>query len=255
MHATQVNRPFHREGWVYEEKVDGWRMLAYKVGNDVRLVSRNGRDHTKRFTELADESRELDASPLILDGEVAVFDSKLMSRFEWMRQRPPAEASTPPVFIAFDCLLTDKKDIRDPPLYVRRNVLDTLLEDPNLDSLGRAAAAAVSGSYKETVERLLAEWAGLLAGTPVAGRMLLRKLLVAPIMATPDPEGGGDWECYATFAQALGGTVGTAGDNVWNVAIRRSEVADEIGDELRAVVKEQLEACRLSGSPSSPSWR
>jgi ATP-dependent DNA ligase len=44
MHAAQVNRPFHREGWVYEEKVDGWRMLAYKVGNDVRLVSRNGRD-------------------------------------------------------------------------------------------------------------------------------------------------------------------------------------------------------------------
>ena len=132
MHATQVNRPFHREGWVYEEKVDGWRMLAYKAGNDVRLVSRNGRDHTKRFADLADEIRRLDTSPLILDGEVAVFDAKLLSRFEWLRQRPPAEASTPPVFIAFDCLLTDKKDIRERPLYVRRNVLETLLEDPNL---------------------------------------------------------------------------------------------------------------------------
>ena len=132
MHATQVNRPFHREGWVYEEKVDGWRMLAYKHGTDVRLVSRNGRDHTKRFPDLVDEIRRLDVSALILDGEVGVFDSKLMSRFEWLRQRPPAEASTPPVFIAFDCLLTDRKDIRERPLYVRRNVLETLLEDPNL---------------------------------------------------------------------------------------------------------------------------
>jgi ATP-dependent DNA ligase len=29
---TQVREPFHRDGWVYEEKVDGWRMLAYKDG-------------------------------------------------------------------------------------------------------------------------------------------------------------------------------------------------------------------------------
>jgi len=30
MAATQVARSFHRPGWIYEEKVDGWRVLAYK---------------------------------------------------------------------------------------------------------------------------------------------------------------------------------------------------------------------------------
>jgi len=30
MHATQVARPIHTKGWVYEEKYDGWRMLALK---------------------------------------------------------------------------------------------------------------------------------------------------------------------------------------------------------------------------------
>ena len=30
MAPTQVREPFNRDGWVYEEKVDGWRMLAYK---------------------------------------------------------------------------------------------------------------------------------------------------------------------------------------------------------------------------------
>ena len=32
MHATQVAAPFHRPGWIYEEKVDGYRMVAYKRG-------------------------------------------------------------------------------------------------------------------------------------------------------------------------------------------------------------------------------
>jgi hypothetical protein len=36
---------FYRDGWVYEEKVDGWSILAYKDRDRVRLVSRNGRDH------------------------------------------------------------------------------------------------------------------------------------------------------------------------------------------------------------------
>jgi ATP-dependent DNA ligase len=45
--------PFHRPGWVYEEKVDGWRMLALKDRGCVRLVSRQGVDHTARFADLA----------------------------------------------------------------------------------------------------------------------------------------------------------------------------------------------------------
>ena len=32
MYSTKVGQPFHRDGWVYEEKIDGWRMLAYKDG-------------------------------------------------------------------------------------------------------------------------------------------------------------------------------------------------------------------------------
>ncbi len=52
MQPTLIAKPFHREGWVYEEKLDGWRMLAYKHEGQVRLVSRPGRNHTKRFPAL-----------------------------------------------------------------------------------------------------------------------------------------------------------------------------------------------------------
>jgi len=73
--------PFHRDGWVYEEKVDGWRMLAYKDGRRVRLISRNGIDHTWRFAELAAAVAKLKTDVVVVDGEVAVFDEKLVSRF------------------------------------------------------------------------------------------------------------------------------------------------------------------------------
>ena len=53
MHPTQVAKPFHHEGWVYEEKVDGYRVLAHKAGDRVRLMSRHAKDLTARFPELA----------------------------------------------------------------------------------------------------------------------------------------------------------------------------------------------------------
>ena len=76
MQPTLVPRPVLHEGWVYEEKVDGWRMLAYKVAGTVKLVSRNGLDHARRFPALVAALRALDGS-LILDGEVAVYDAQL----------------------------------------------------------------------------------------------------------------------------------------------------------------------------------
>ena len=48
-----LTTPFHRPGWVYEEKVDGWRMLAYKSRGTIRLISRSGIDHTTRFRDIA----------------------------------------------------------------------------------------------------------------------------------------------------------------------------------------------------------
>jgi putative ABC transport system substrate-binding protein len=88
MHPTQVARAFDRPGWVYEEKYDGWRMLASKRGDEVRLVSRAGRDHTRRFPELVASIAALAPSTLILDGEVCIFDQRLISRFECLRARP-----------------------------------------------------------------------------------------------------------------------------------------------------------------------
>ena len=62
----------------------------------MRLVSRNARDLTRRFPELAVAVAALKPPTLLLDGEIAVFDSQFLSHFEWIRARPKDEAATPP---------------------------------------------------------------------------------------------------------------------------------------------------------------
>jgi bifunctional non-homologous end joining protein LigD len=104
MHPTLVREPFHRPGWVFERKEDGWRMLAYKEGGAVRLVSRRGVDHTAQFADIAAAVAKLPARTLILDGEVCVFDARLVSQFHLLGDSSTGELATPPVFIAFDLL-------------------------------------------------------------------------------------------------------------------------------------------------------
>jgi ATP-dependent DNA ligase len=55
MQPTLVSQPFHHKGWTHEEKVDGYRMVARKDdgGGAISLISRQGKDHTSRFPDLA----------------------------------------------------------------------------------------------------------------------------------------------------------------------------------------------------------
>jgi bifunctional non-homologous end joining protein LigD len=104
MDPTLLPRPFHREGWVYEEKIDGYRMVASKSDGGVRLISRQGKDFTRRFPELVKALAGLKPKTFTFDGEVAVFDEDLVSRFEWLRGRPKGEPATHPVYICLDVL-------------------------------------------------------------------------------------------------------------------------------------------------------
>ena len=78
----------------------------------MRLVGRNGRDHTKRFGDIADAVAKLKPETLTLDGEVAVFDAQLLSRFEWLRHINHGDLATPPLFMVFDLVQLGDKDYR-----------------------------------------------------------------------------------------------------------------------------------------------
>lgn len=90
-------------------------MLALKVPGGVQLISRNGRDHTQRFHAIAETLAALKPKTLILDGELAVFDSELVSRFEWLRHINHGDLATPPLFIVFGLLQLGEKDYGSPP--------------------------------------------------------------------------------------------------------------------------------------------
>jgi len=119
MLATLVPQPFDKPGWIYEEKYDGIRVLAYKEEDRVRLMSRNGKDRTDSFPRIAAAIRILKPATLLLDGEVVVFDRKGVSRFQLLQQ-----AKGEPAYAVFDCLFHDGKDLRSEPLSTRRAVME-----------------------------------------------------------------------------------------------------------------------------------
>jgi bifunctional non-homologous end joining protein LigD len=136
MLATLVAEPFNRPGWVYEEKYDGDRILAYKQGDRVQLWSRNRKDRTERFPDIVEAIEALRPRTLLLDGEVVVFDRKGVSRFQLLQQK-----SGEFVYSVFDCLYADGKDIRQESLAARRAVLEASIgANPRLRISRRLAA-------------------------------------------------------------------------------------------------------------------
>lgn len=123
MLATLVREPFHKPGWVYEEKYDGYRILAYKEGSRVHLYSRNAIDRTDRFFDVAAAMSTLQPSTLLLDGEVSVFDREGVSRFQLLQNLAAGKS----IFAVFDCLYKDGQDLRRRPLSERRVALEESL--------------------------------------------------------------------------------------------------------------------------------
>jgi bifunctional non-homologous end joining protein LigD len=119
MLATLVAEPFHRPGWVYEEKYDGYRILAYKEGAKLTLLSRNGNDRSATFASVAASLAKLPDRLILLDGEVVAFDAKGVSRFQLLQRGDVANA-----FAVFDILYRDGRDLRREPLSERRRELE-----------------------------------------------------------------------------------------------------------------------------------
>jgi bifunctional non-homologous end joining protein LigD len=121
MLATLVKKPFHKPGWIYEEKYDGYRILAYKEGDRVTLISRNGNDRTATYASVARAIQQLRIRTLLLDGEVVAFDKQGISRFQLLQE---GKASA---YAVFDCLYNSGRDLRHEPLEIRRPAAESAI--------------------------------------------------------------------------------------------------------------------------------
>jgi DNA ligase D-like protein (predicted ligase) len=160
MLATLVSAPFHRPGWAHEEKYDGDRAIAYRRRRRVRLYSRNLRDITSAFPEIARALAELPGDDLVLDGEVVAFDARDVSRFQLL-QRRGAGRHVRPVFAIFDCLERDGAELIERPLSERRRALEALVP-AGRGTLMRSRRLSRDGlaAYRTARER---GWEGIIA--------------------------------------------------------------------------------------------
>jgi bifunctional non-homologous end joining protein LigD len=148
MLATLVDRPFSKEGWVFEEKYDGVRMLAYKEGQKVSLISRNGIDRSHRYPTIAAEVEKLNAKALLLDGEIVVFDAHRVSRFQLLQQGKGKAQ-----FAVFDCLYKDGKDLRREPLSARRKVLEQAVNSNAIVEIAKRMANDGLAAFEMATKR------------------------------------------------------------------------------------------------------
>src|SRR4051812_30842893 len=113
MLATLTKQVFSDAAWVYEPKLDGQRSLLWRKGSTVRLLTRNEKDRTSAYPDLAAAILGDETPPLIADGEIVAFDgdvtsfSRLQGRMQNARPSAANVAAVPVYFYLFDLIWVD----------------------------------------------------------------------------------------------------------------------------------------------------
>jgi bifunctional non-homologous end joining protein LigD len=113
MAATLTRERFADPAWIFERKLDGIRLLAFKQGGVVQLLSRNQLDQNAHYPDVVEAVERLPASDVILDGEAT-----------WHTERTG--------YHVFDLLWLDGRDVTGLPLDQRRELLEQLPFGPPL---------------------------------------------------------------------------------------------------------------------------
>ena len=132
MLATPREQPFTKEGWVFEIKYDGYRLIADGAAGQPVLWSRNANDITATFPDIARAVKGLPYQSIVIDGEVVVHDEAGLPNFGLLQKRgrlqqksaiARAVVDLPATFYAFDLLVFAGLDLRDLPLLARKAIL------------------------------------------------------------------------------------------------------------------------------------
>jgi len=126
MLATLVDKPFDRPDWIFEIKWDGYRAIAAIIAGKVQMYSRRHLSYEQRFPRLLESLSRL-GHDAVIDGEIVVLDSQGKSDFQLLQNYQRTQQGNL-VFIAFDLLYLDGKDLRPLPLIERKEELARLIQ-------------------------------------------------------------------------------------------------------------------------------
>jgi ATP-dependent DNA ligase len=132
MEALSVDEIPNGDEWLYEPKWDGFRCLAFRDDQRVRLQSKSGQPLERYFPELVESLRHLSARRFVLDGEIVVPINGRLSFDELLQRIHPAEsrirklaAAHPAMLIVFDLLVeTTGAALVEQSLALRRRSLE-----------------------------------------------------------------------------------------------------------------------------------
>jgi bifunctional non-homologous end joining protein LigD len=127
--ATLVTAPPSAGEWLYELKLDGYRMLTRVDGRDVRCFTRNGNDWSARLPRLVEAVRALNLPSCWLDGEIVALDEEGVPHFQQLQNAFDRGSTADLRYIVFDLLYEDGEDLRQLDLATRRERLRKLLPD------------------------------------------------------------------------------------------------------------------------------
>jgi bifunctional non-homologous end joining protein LigD len=126
MKATMTSLPAG-DDWAFEVKWDGYRTIVHIAAGTVRLQSSAGHDVTARWPEFAGLAASVNASAVVLDSELVVFDDEGRPRFDLV-QNSGVGSARQAVLEVFDVLSVDGTDTIALAFEDRRRLLDQLVE-------------------------------------------------------------------------------------------------------------------------------
>jgi bifunctional non-homologous end joining protein LigD len=134
MLATLVHQAFSREGWLFEQKLDGERCLVFRNGEQLNLFSRNHQLLNLRYPELVEALQVQKEESFIVDGEIVAFKggltsfAKLQQRMQVQQPSAQLRHRVPVWFYAFDLMYLAIYDTRQVPLRYRKELLARALD-------------------------------------------------------------------------------------------------------------------------------
>lgn len=121
--AYSVDKIPEGNNWLHEIKFDGYRIIAIIDQGKVKLISRNGKDWSKKFPIQCKQLSAFPCKRAILDGEMVVLDNKGISRFELLQNsfnNDSNQVSHKIDYFVFDLLFLDQFDLTKVPLIERK---------------------------------------------------------------------------------------------------------------------------------------
>lgn len=150
MLATLTDAPFDDKEWIFEDKYDGFRMVAKIEHGNVTLYSRNGKIISHNYIQVA-QALEGVQGDAVIDGELVALDSNGVSHFQLLQNALRSKAKLR--YFAFDLMFQDDEDLRGLPLTERKKRLKAVLPKHKLVAFSRHRPASGNKFFEEAERR------------------------------------------------------------------------------------------------------